>query len=33
VDVGGRMHPPPDDERGEERLLALYDRRVADIFG
>lgn len=33
VDVGGRMHPPPEEERGEERLLALYERRVADIFG
>lgn len=31
--VEGREYDPPADERGLERLMALYERRTRDIFG
>jgi ribonucleoside-diphosphate reductase beta chain len=31
--VDGREYDPPSDERGLERLMALYERRMQDIFG
>ncbi len=31
--VGGREYDPPADENGLERLMALYERRMRDIFG
>lgn len=33
VKVDVREYDPPEDERGLERLLALYERRMRDIFG
>lgn len=31
--VDGREYDPPEDERGVERLMELYERRMEDIFG
>jgi ribonucleoside-diphosphate reductase beta chain len=31
--VDGKEYGPPEDERGVERLLGLYERRMKDIFG
>ena len=31
--VDGREYDPPADEQGLERLMALYERRMQDIFG
>ena len=31
--VDGREYGPPHDERGLERLMGLYERRMQDIFG
>lgn len=33
VVVNGKEYDPPDDERGVERLMELYERRMRDIFG
>jgi ribonucleoside-diphosphate reductase beta chain len=33
VAVNGRVYDPPEEERGVERLLTLYHRRLEDIFG
>ena len=31
--VDGKEYGPPPEERGVERLMALYERRMRDIFG
>ena len=31
--VDGREYDPPPDEQGLARLMALYERRMQDIFG
>jgi ribonucleoside-diphosphate reductase beta chain len=31
--VDGHEYPPPPEERGIERLMAMYERRLRDIFG
>jgi ribonucleoside-diphosphate reductase beta chain len=30
--VNGKQYDPPEEERGQERLMALYNRRLQDIF-
>jgi ribonucleoside-diphosphate reductase beta chain len=32
MEVNGRLYEPPDEERGVERLMTLYNRRLQDIF-
>jgi ribonucleoside-diphosphate reductase beta chain len=31
--IDGKEYDPPEEERGLERLMALYERRMQDIFG
>ncbi len=33
MEVNGRVYEPPEEERGVERLMTLYNRRLQDIFG
>ena len=33
MQVNGRVYDPPEEERGVERLMTLYNRRLEDIFG
>ncbi len=33
MEVNGRVYGPPEEERGVERLMTLYNRRLQDIFG
>ncbi len=33
MEVNGRLYGPPEEERGVERLMTLYNRRLQDIFG
>lgn len=33
MQVNGRVYDPPPEERGVERLMTLYNRRLQDIFG
>ncbi len=33
IEVNGRTYGPPEEERGVERLMTPYNRRLQDIFG
>ncbi len=33
MEVNGRVYEAPEEERGVERLMTLYHRRLHDIFG